>query len=477
MNEINDPKEFCNTSVSGTQIINPKKCDCVANIVAGPNIALTPNADGSVTISATVADTDTRLNNPHFGAGAPTGFSRLFYDLVNVITGTTITADFSYVDMPLETVTNITGNIYTNEAGTPQPVVQTNVMSVDASGNLTSTVNGVASTPLSICPAVKYCETQTTIDTLSLTGTDLTLTYTGENGIQQTKTVSLASLAIDINVTSLTYNPLSGEITLVETDGTVHVIDIGPFVETQTTLDSIAVNGTNLEVTYTGENGVPQVKSLPICDIVSVIPEVDLLTDQTCLDIEPVIPVVPSHSIERTDSTSDTFVEVTHHDGFGTDTIVQFEKYKTASSVVFAGGGAATGNSGDFWLDNSMQLSINNVFGYNTELNFTVRIELDTNDIPASLDLASVGFGIVNQTTGVPNGVDAIGDYGTQLYTPDLLTLSATKYTYVGSANLTLVPGVNNLIMYMRILTQSGNPYQFTFGPHKVMWVNYLTHA
>lgn len=153
------------------------------------------------------------------------------------------------------------------------------------------------------------------------------------------------------------------------------------------------------------------------------------------------------------------------------------KEYKTASGVIFAGGGAAIGNSGDFWLDNSMQFIVNNVFAYNTEMNFTVRIELDTTDTPSSLDLASVGFGVVNQTTGIPNGVDAIGDYGWQLYSPDQVNLSAHKYTYVGSANLTLLPGNNNLIMYMRIITESGNPYQFTFGPHKVVWFSYLTHA
>lgn len=346
MTEINNPKKYCNDSQSGSQQLPPNLCNCTPNIIAGPNIALTPNEDGSVTISAVVTDTDTRLGNPHTCAGAPAGYTRFCYDLINVISGATISADFSYIDVPLET---------------------------------------------------------------------------------------------------------------------------------QTTLDSFAVNGTNIEIIYTGENGLPQTKSLPICNIVSAIPDADLV-NQTCLDQTPGAPVA-SHGITRTDSNSDTFVEITHNDGFGVPSSIQFPKYKTASGVIFTGGGAATGNTGDFWLDNSMQFNVNNVFGYNTEMNFTVRIELDTNDTPSSLDLASVGFGVVNQTTGIPNGVDAIGDYGWQLYSPDQVNLSAHKYTYVGSANLTLLPGNNTLIMYMRISTESGNPYQFTFGPHKLVWFSYLTHA
>jgi hypothetical protein len=38
------------------------------------------------------------------------------------------------------------------------------------------------------------------------------------------------SATVDINVGSLGYDPLTGEITLTETDGSIHVVDIGPTV-------------------------------------------------------------------------------------------------------------------------------------------------------------------------------------------------------------------------------------------------------
>ncbi len=299
MTEINNPKEFCNGSQSGTQQLQQDPCNCVPNIIAGPNIALTPNEDGSVTISATVTDTDTRLGNPHACAGAPAGYTRFCYDLINVISGATISADFTYVDVPnstvqtlsvtgdqlsisggntitlpsdavtgqatghiiathtavngtafdiKETITTISGNDYINEAGASQAIVQSVSNAINATGGLTTTVNGVAGAVLDLCPAVKHCETDTTIDSIILNGTTLEIRYTGEDGVQQLQTVSLASLAIDINVTSLTYNPVTGEITLVETDGTPHIIDIGPFVETPIT----AVNTSSVNLTASG---------------------------------------------------------------------------------------------------------------------------------------------------------------------------------------------------------------------------------
>ena len=305
MTEINNPKEFCNGSQSGTQQLPPNLCNCTPNIIAGPNIALTPNEDGSVTISATVTDTDTRLGNPHTCAGAPAGYTRFCYDLINVISGATISADFTYVDVPnstvqtlsvtgdqlsisggntitlpsdavtgqatghiiathtavngtafdiKETITTISGNDYINEAGASQAIVQSVSNAINATGGLTTTVNGVAGAVLDLCPAVKHCETDTTIDSIILNGTTLEIRYTGEDGVQQLQTVSLASLAIDINVTSLTYNPVTGEITLVETDGTNHVIDIGPLVVTASGLAVATSTPTGVDISVSCED-------------------------------------------------------------------------------------------------------------------------------------------------------------------------------------------------------------------------------
>ena len=72
------------------------------------------NLAGLVTI-----DTDTRLNNPHFGAGAAVGFSRLFFDLVNVVSGTTITPNFSFIDIPITTINIGCGLVGTNTVADP----------------------------------------------------------------------------------------------------------------------------------------------------------------------------------------------------------------------------------------------------------------------------------------------------------------------------------------------------------------------
>ena len=49
-----------------------------------------------------------------------------------------------------QTITTISGNIYTNEAGTPVDIVQTVEATLDTNGDLIVTVNGVDSTPLDI---------------------------------------------------------------------------------------------------------------------------------------------------------------------------------------------------------------------------------------------------------------------------------------------------------------------------------------
>ncbi len=235
MTEINNPKEFCNGSQSGSQQLPQDPCNCVPNIIAGPNIALTPNEDGSVTISAVVTDTDTRLGNPHFIPGAPAGFNRLSYDLFNKLTNTTITADYTYVDIPDQD-----------------------------------------------------------IQTLSIADNNLSIS----NG----NTIPLP--------TDTVTNTIAGNTIATHTavDGTVVNIN-----ETVTTLTDNS-NGT---FTYTSEDGTPT--DIDMCAMFDDLPPV---AGPYCLGTAPVVPV-PSHGIARTDTVADTFVEVTHNDGFGNPTTAQ----------------------------------------------------------------------------------------------------------------------------------------------------------
>lgn len=50
-------------------------------------------------IPVTFTDTNTRLNNPHVSTGAPNGFNRVSFDLLDVVAGTS-TLDYQYVDIP-----------------------------------------------------------------------------------------------------------------------------------------------------------------------------------------------------------------------------------------------------------------------------------------------------------------------------------------------------------------------------------------
>lgn len=151
MTEINNPKKYCNDSQSGSQQLPQDPCNCVPNIIAGPNIALTPNEDGSVTISAVVTDTDTILNNPHFIPGAPAGFNRLSYDLFNKLTNTTITADYTYVDIPDQDIQtlSIAGNNLSISNGNTIPL-PTDTVTNTIAGNTIATHTAVDGTVVNI---------------------------------------------------------------------------------------------------------------------------------------------------------------------------------------------------------------------------------------------------------------------------------------------------------------------------------------
>lgn len=71
---------------------------------------------------------------------------------------------------------------------------------------------------------------------------DGTWTYTNEIGATTT-------LALDVNIGSLSYNPVTGEISLTETDGTIHTIDISTLIDVYTVSDTDTV-----DLTMTGNN-------------------------------------------------------------------------------------------------------------------------------------------------------------------------------------------------------------------------------
>lgn len=162
----------------------------------------------------TVVDTDTRLTNPHVRGGGD-----LCFDTINVITNVVTPETFCIALEDLNTVTtlNIVNNTleYKDEAGA------TNV--------------------IDLCPAVKLCETVTTlIDNL-----DGTFTYTNEAG--NTVTISITSGADVLTVISA----VGSVISYVDELGNTTAIDIKN-LETTTNI----VNNNNGSFTYTNEDNV-----------------------------------------------------------------------------------------------------------------------------------------------------------------------------------------------------------------------------
>jgi len=86
-----------------------------------------------------------------------------------------------------------------------------------------------------------------TITTLTDNG-DGTFSYTSEDG-----TVTTISLTVDVNVQGLSYDQVTKQITLTETDGSTHVIDVSDLVDAET-ITTLVDNG-NGSFTYTNEAG------------------------------------------------------------------------------------------------------------------------------------------------------------------------------------------------------------------------------
>jgi len=193
-----------------------KQICCLKNSSGNPDIDLVNNGNGTFTFTN--------------GVDAPVTFDvkkTIVVDNGNdtyTITddfGTSITIDLNNVSyVPAVTVGNTLGTI---------------------------TINGLSQT-------IK--ETITNVGTPTLSAANvLTIPFTNETGVLQNVTVDLSTLAVDVNIASMSYNPLTGVIELVETDGTIHTIDIGPFVETITNYQNSVVAG-HLIGQYENEAGV-----------------------------------------------------------------------------------------------------------------------------------------------------------------------------------------------------------------------------
>jgi hypothetical protein len=73
-------------------------------------------------------------------------------------------------------------------------------------------------------------ETQTTIQSPQLTGNTLTVFYTGENGVQQSKSVDLSSLITrDISIENAVYDASQNIITITQNDGSAFHINLSEF--------------------------------------------------------------------------------------------------------------------------------------------------------------------------------------------------------------------------------------------------------
>lgn len=90
-------------------------------------------------------------------------------------------------------------------------------------------------------------ETITQMGQPSLAGNILTLRFIAENGVEQAVTVDLGSISTtDINVEDWVLDPATGIITLTETDGQEHVLNLSVFnITTEVDVDGITLVSQN----------------------------------------------------------------------------------------------------------------------------------------------------------------------------------------------------------------------------------------
>ena len=136
----------------------------------------------------------------------------------------------------------------------PTALATTNALTNPSTANLTSTVNGVAST-LDLTPLIQAGETNTT---LTYNPATKTLTYTNEDAT--VATIDLSALAADIFVTGGSYNAATMVLTLSDNDGVTPDITIN-----LADLKKVATQATNsITFTGTGEASSPLQASLVV---------------------------------------------------------------------------------------------------------------------------------------------------------------------------------------------------------------------
>lgn len=113
----------------------------------------------------------------------------------------------------------------------------TNALSTPGGANLTSTVNGVAST-LDLTPLIQASETTTTLAYNGLTGD---LTYTDEDGV-----ATVINLPVENFLASAAYNSTTNTLTLTLVDGSTVAVDLTDIIGTgslTSTTDVLTVTG------------------------------------------------------------------------------------------------------------------------------------------------------------------------------------------------------------------------------------------
>ena len=94
-------------------------------------------------------------------------------------------------------------------------------------------------------------ETVTEITSASLNGANLLeINYRNENGVSNTTSVSLATLAADVKVLSLQYDAVNNKIVITNTDGTTSEVQLTDIIDVIT--NTLTVTGNTIESTING---------------------------------------------------------------------------------------------------------------------------------------------------------------------------------------------------------------------------------
>ena len=236
-----------------------------------------------------------------------------------------------------ETVTPLiitdTGFSYTNEAGETVTYVSPieNITSVvdNNDGTFTFTNENDETT------IIDYCN----CPPVSVTSDDGTLTVVNRGTVENPIFDLSANYTVDINTDTFAYDPSSKTITLTETDGTVHNINVADLVDVETvTTMVIQIDGSTI---YTNEDGVKTTIAAPVT-LKSTDNTINIESTGTasapCYDISSVIP--PSIQIQSAvfDSNTNTLT-ITETDGdlFPVDLSSLVSESETVTSIVDTG--------------------------------------------------------------------------------------------------------------------------------------------